>query len=69
MSHVQYVVGDKGSEALKKILDPCWHNDNMVQSANLIYKLAHARCLVAMKYNRAAMEEVVENIGEIVGNN
>jgi len=69
LSHVMYVVGDKGNEALEKLLDTCWHNDNMVQSANLIYKLAHTRCLVTEKYDRAAMKEVVENIGEIIGNN
>ena len=57
---------DKGQDALKNILDPCWHNDNMMPAASDIYKLSNTRCIVKSKNNRASMQQIVQKISDVI---
>ena len=66
VSHVECAVEDKGDDALKHILDPCWQNDSMIPAASDIYKLSNTRCIVKSKNNRANMQEIVQKISDVI---
>ena len=50
---------------MNHVLDPCWDNENKVELASSIYKLANSRCLVASKKNRATSEEIVQKFKDL----